>query len=91
MFISVFLDTWWLLLFSQDRVIKTVAHHHSNGGATKAVYSGDGQCIFTIGCDNVLSCWQWNFTQMGKKQSYVYIRVLRLYQNAKTEHTLILF
>ncbi|CAB3997164.1 cilia- and flagella-associated 43-like [Paramuricea clavata] len=52
-----------------DRVIKTPAHHHSNGGATKAVYSGDGQCIFTIGRDDVLSCWQWNFTQMGKSKA----------------------
>ena len=52
-----------------DRVIKTAAHHHSHGGAIKAVYSGDGQRIFTIGCDNVLSCWQWNFTQLGKSKA----------------------
>lgn len=49
----------------QDRFIQTPAHHHSTGGVIKAVYSGDGQYIFSVGGDGVLSCWQWKFTQMG--------------------------
>ena len=44
----------------------TPAHHHSNGGATRAVYSGNGQSIFTFGKDDVLSCWRWNLTQLGR-------------------------
>ena len=47
-------------------MIKTSAHHHSVGGVTKAVFSGDAQSLFTIGCDGVLACWKWNFTQIGK-------------------------
>eukprot|EP00794_Sanderia_malayensis_P005297 gene5297-5966_t len=52
-----------------DNLVTVKAGHRRLNGITHVCFSNDSRCTLTVGGDGTLSCWQWEYSALGKSRA----------------------